>query len=118
MSGDSQVERLRLANTELAVCFARFSGGAALKRHEQIQILLRLENTLRCMGALLEHGLVDCKDPETQDELILYRANLLRLQRELNAPQARAITDPARLNARQRHLPGTALWCTASRTTH
>ena len=80
-------------------------------------MLLQVEHTLRSIEVLLQEGLQESADRETRDELVTYRANLMRLQRELGVGQDSAMAHRARLSARHDHLQAARAWLAASRTT-
>jgi len=115
MNRDTCLELLRRANAHLEHFFLRFSGAPVLGTNEEVDALLQVERTLHSVGALLKGGLQETKDRETQDELASYRANLLRLRRELAIMQDSAAGCRARLFARQKHLHAAQAWCAASR---
>jgi hypothetical protein len=117
MNPDTRLNVLRSANAQLANFFGRYSGAPVLGTKEELAALLQVERTLRSVGALLKQGVQESEDRETRDELIIYRANLVRLQRELGDMQDSALASRARLFARQKHLHEAQAWCAASRDT-
>ncbi len=118
MTTDTRLDLLRRANARLANFFARFSGAPVLGTTEEVEALLQVERTLHSVRALLDGGMGESKDRETQEELARYRAHLLRLHRELAIMQDSAVGCQARLFARQKHLQAAQAWCAASRETH
>jgi hypothetical protein len=108
---------LRRANARLSSFFTRFSGGVVLGAQEELRMLLQVEHTLRSIEVLLQQGLQESADRETREELVTYRANLVRLQRELAVGQDSAMANRARISARQNHLQAARAWLAASRTT-
>lgn len=83
MTAPDFLRALRRANIQLGLLFRRYCSALPFAAMEEALMLVRVEHTLRELSALLEPGLRDKVDGDVQDELILYRANLLRLQREL-----------------------------------
>jgi len=118
MTSSACLDLLRRANAHLNSFFARFSGAPVLGVSEEVEALRQVEKTLRAVGALLDEGFDDIKDRETQDEIAQYRANLIRLRRELAIMQGSALDRRTRLFARQKHLHAAQAWTAASRATH
>jgi len=116
MTGQTSLEQLRFANAQLALFFSRVSE-AVVGTQEEIQMLLPVESALLSIGALLDQGLQQTTDRETRDEFVTYRANLVRLQRDLNNMQQAAMGRSTRLFAREKHLHAARGWCDASRAT-
>jgi hypothetical protein len=117
MNTAGHLDFLRRANVHLENFFARFSGAPVLGTNEEVEALLRVERALHSVRALLDGGLKETSDHETQNELARYRANLLRLRRELAMMQDSAAGCQARLFVRQKHLHAAQAWCAASRAT-
>lgn len=112
----SALEVLRHANAHLGQFFARFSGAPVLGTNEEVGAMLQIERTLKSVGALLDQHSQQSADPEIREEFAKYRANLVRLLRELSAMQDSAASCRARLFARQKHLQAARASCAASRT--
>jgi len=117
MNTTGHLDLLRRANVHLENFFARFSGAPVLGTNEEVEGLLRVERALHSVRAPLDGGLQESNDRETLDELARYRANLLRLRRELAIMQESAAGCQARLFVRQKHLHAARAWCAASRAT-
>lgn len=118
MNNPGHLDLLRRANARLSTFFTQCSGGAMLDARDELRMLLQLEDTLRSIEALLQQGLQESGDRETRDELVAYRAHLMRLQRELAARQDSVMAHRAQLSARQKHLQSAQAWFAASQTTH
>jgi hypothetical protein len=84
---------------------------------EEVEALLRLEETLRSVGVLLDGGVQNSSDTEIREELARYRENLVSLRRELSVLQDAATACRARLHLRQQHLQAAKAWCIASQQT-
>ncbi|HKD86074.1 MAG TPA: hypothetical protein VKB58_15075 [Terriglobales bacterium] len=110
------LEVLQNANEGISQFFARFSGAPVLGTEEEVEEMLRLASTLRSVGALLD-GHLHKQGDALRDELVRYRANLLRLQAELGAMQSAAAVSRDRLLTQQKHLNAAKAWCMASRAT-
>ncbi len=112
---DSTLDLLRRANSCFSRFFARFSGAPVLGTADEVNALLRIEQTLRSVGALLKTDLPKSDDQEIRAELASYRENLLRLRHELAVMQGSALGCQARLFARGKHLHAAQAWCAAAR---
>jgi len=117
VSDRRHLDLLRRANARLSLFFTQFSDGAALDPEDELRILLQAEDTLRSIGVLLQQGLQESGNREIRDELVTYRAHLIRLQRELGARRDSAMAHRARLSARQKHLRSAQAWFAASQGT-
>ena len=115
MNIDDALNRLRRANDCLEKFFARFSGAPVLGTNEEVEALLQVEGALRSVRPLLRPSLEASQERQIQTEVVRYRANLLRLQRELAVMQDSASGTRARLFARQSHLQAARAWCAATR---
>ncbi len=116
MKGNSHIDLLRQANASLVHFFERFTG-ASEGHVEEVEALLRLEETLRSVGVLLDGGVQNSSDTEIREELARYRLNLVSLRRELSVLQDAATACRARLQTRQAHMQAARAWCIASRQT-
>ena len=117
MNSETSLDLLRRANSELERFFAGFSGARVEGTNQEVAALMQVERALRSIGALLNSGLQQTDNREMQQELASYRANLLRLRRELAVMQDSAASSRARLVTRQTHLHAAREWCDASRAT-
>lgn len=117
MKNDSELHQLRHANLQLDRFLTRFSRAAVLGTDEEVTAVLQLERTLRSVGVLLKQGVQRSQNGEVQSELAIYRANLIKLRRELAELREAASVSQARLFARQKHLHAAQAWCAASRAT-
>ena len=117
MNSEIRLDVLRRANSDLEHFFSHFSGVPVSGTHEEVEALMQVERALRSVGALLDRGLEEGANRETQEELASYRGNLLRLQRELAVMQNSAANCRSQLFTRQRHLRDAQAWWAASRTT-
>lgn len=111
------LEKLRHANEYIGEFFASFSSAPVVGTEKEVEAMLRLANTLRSVGALLDECSQSRQAQDVRDELARYRANLLRLQAELGAMQGAATLSRDRLLMRQKHLNAAKAWCVASRAT-
>jgi len=114
MNRTGQLDLLRRANAHLGNFFARYSA-AVQGTEEEIQTLIQIERALRSVGAMLDAGLEESKDHAMQDEVGVYRANLIRLRSVLAMMQESAAGSRARLFVRQRHLQAARQWSAATR---
>ena len=117
MTTGKDVDLLRCANMRLENFFARFAGAPVLGTNEEVEALLQVERALHSVGPLLGGALERSDERETREQLARYRANLLRLRRELATMEASACDSRARLFARKKHLHAAQAWCAASRDT-
>lgn len=118
MNTAGRLDLVARANARLENFFARFSGAPVLGTNEEVEALLRIERALQSVRAVLDEGLKESSDHETQEALARYRANLLRLRLELAMMQESAAGCRTRLFVRQKHLHAAQAWCAASRETH
>jgi hypothetical protein len=117
MSSDNEIQALRRANRDLDHFLARFSRAAVLGTDEEVTALLQVQRTLTSIGGLLKQDIQQSDDDDVQNELAIYRANLIKLRRELADLQDSAAACKARLFARQEKLAAAQAWCAASRDT-
>lgn len=117
MNNGNELELLRRANLRLDHFLVRFARAAVFGTDEEVEAILEVQRTLESVGALLKQEIQRSKDEDVQSELAIYRANLIKLRRELAELQDCALSCQARLFARQKHLHAAQAWCAASRTT-
>jgi hypothetical protein len=111
IGGQPGLERLREANQYITEFFARFSGAPVQGSKEEVQEMLRLANTLRSVGALLDGRSRPKQGEIVRDELARYRANLLRLQAELGSLQPATAGARGRFQVRQRQPNASKAGC-------
>lgn len=116
LTGENEIHLLRRANMDLDRFLARFSRAAVLGTEEEVTALLHLQRTL-AIGGLLKQDIQHSSDDNVQSELAIYRANLIKLRRELAELQNSAEECKVRLFARQKQLHAAQAWCAASRDT-
>jgi hypothetical protein len=117
MNSENELELLRRANLQLDRFLVRFARAVVLGTDEEVEAILQVQRTLESVGGLLKQDIQRSKDEDVQSELAIYRANLIKLHRELAQLQDSAAGCQARLFARQKHLHAAQAWCTASRAT-
>ena len=118
MSDTVRLETLQRANSCFAQFFERFCGAPVLGTEEEVQALLRIEQTLDSVGVLLDGRLQDTQDPSVHEELAAYHQNLLRLRHELADMQASAMACQANLSSQHQHLHAVKAWCALARDTN
>lgn len=111
----SSIEVLRNANEGLERFFERFAGTPVVGTDEELQAMLRIEQTLKAVGALLENGSQASADAAVRQELAVYRRNLVRLRHELGLMANCTSEARGRLVTRATHLQAARAWCAASR---
>jgi hypothetical protein len=109
------LELLRRTNAELRGFLERSSGAPVLGTNDEVDAMLRLEHSLKSVGALLSEGVQICSDSGIREELARYRENLLQLRLDLAAMQQSAAICWERVRSRQSHLQAARAWCAASR---
>ena len=112
------LEILRRANARLVQFLDQFSGSAALGTDQEVEALLRVEETLQSVGELLAEGLQCSDDLKLREEFLRYRDHLVSLLRGLSRMQGSAMACRARLYAHQEHLHAVKAWCVAARQTN
>jgi hypothetical protein len=79
----SFLDTLRKANARLQLLFERYCSIVPFPDAEELRMLIGVQQALRDTGVQLEQPRRTSHRPEVRRELVLYCANLLRLQREL-----------------------------------